>query len=91
MIAGLVAVYQANLHALLHFHPGVFGGSLTLVRTAGFAARTPDLPTAGWEALARGLIAVVDTEGDHNSMLRPPYVAGLAARLDALIDLSDSP
>ena len=34
-LAGLVAVYQANLHALLHYHPGVFGGGLTLVRTAG--------------------------------------------------------
>ena len=90
MIAGLVAVYQANLHALLHYHPGVFGGGLTLVRTAGFAAQTPDLPTAGWEALARGLIAVVDTEGDHNSMLRPPHVAGLAERLGALIDVFDN-
>jgi thioesterase domain-containing protein len=91
MIAGLVAVYQANLHALLHYHPGVFGGGLTLVRTAGFAAQTADLPTAGWEALARGSIAVVDADGEHNSMLRPPHVAGLAARLGALLDVFDNP
>jgi thioesterase domain-containing protein/acyl carrier protein len=91
MIAGLVAVYQANLHALLHYHPGTFGGGLTLVRTAGFAAETSEAPAAGWDTLARGPVVIVDADGDHTSMLRAPHVIGLAARLGELLDAADTP
>jgi amino acid adenylation domain-containing protein len=91
MIAGLVAVYQANLHALLHYHPGTFGGGLTLVRTAGFAAETSGAPAAGWDTLARGPVVIVDADGDHTSMLRAPHVIGLAARLGELLDAADTP
>jgi thioesterase domain-containing protein len=81
MIAGLVAVYQANLHALMNYHPGELRGGLALVRTSGFAAETADAPTAGWEQIVRGPIAVLDAGGDHNTMLRSPHVAGLASLL----------
>jgi len=89
MVAGLVAVYQANLHALLEYRPGELRHDLTLVRTAGFAAATADRPTAGWEHLVRGQITLLDAGGDHNSMLRPPHVADLALRLAA--QLHDRP
>jgi amino acid adenylation domain-containing protein len=91
MIAGLVAVYQANLHALLNYRPGSLRGGLTLVRTSGVAAETTADPSAGWAALAAGGVAVVDAEGDHNSMLRPPFVDRLAARLGDLLDAAESP
>ncbi|MSU51933.1 MAG: non-ribosomal peptide synthetase [Opitutaceae bacterium] len=82
-IAGLVAVYQANLHALVNYRPGELRSGLTLMRTGGFAAETADAPTAGWEKLVAGPIAVVEVSGDHNSMLRPPHVAALAVAISA--------
>lgn len=85
-IAGLVGVYQANLHALLHYRPGELRGGLTLVRTIGFAAETVDQPAAGWEKIVRGPVVVLDAGGDHNSMLRPPHVAGLALQITAQLD-----
>jgi acyl-coenzyme A synthetase/AMP-(fatty) acid ligase len=86
-IAGLVAVYQANLHALVNYRPGKLRSGLTLMRTGGFAAETADAPTAGWEKLVAGSIAVVEVSGDHNSMLRPPHVAALALAISGrLVD-----
>jgi thioesterase domain-containing protein len=76
---------------LLHYHPGTFGGGLTLVRTAGFAAETSEAPAAGWDTLARGPVVIVDADGDHTSMLRAPHVIGLAARLGELLDAADTP
>ena len=88
-IAGLVAVYQANLHALVNYRPGELRSGITLMRTGGFAAEMVDTPTAGWEKIVVGPIAVVAVGGDHNSMLRPPHVAGLAAAIAArLVDAS---
>ena len=89
MIAGLVAVYQANLEALLNYHPRVIAGGLTLMRTSEFAARTSDCATAGWERVARGPINVIEVAGDHNSMLRSPHVGGLAEKILALIDVAE--
>jgi thioesterase domain-containing protein len=91
MIAGLVAVYQANLHALLEYRPGSLARGLTLVRTPGLAAETTADPSAGWAALAAGTVAVVDADGDHNRMLRPPHVAALAARIGDLLDAAEAP
>lgn len=88
-IAGLVSVYQANLEALLNYHPGSITGGLTLVRTSGFVCGTADVVTAGWERIARGPITVVDVGGDHNTMLRSPHVGGLAAQLAELIDVAE--
>ena len=58
------------------------------MRTGGFAVETVEAPTAGWEKLVAGPIAVVEVSGDHNSMLRPPHVATLALAISGrLVDV----
>ncbi|MBV8455514.1 MAG: amino acid adenylation domain-containing protein, partial [Acetobacteraceae bacterium] len=85
MVAGLVAVYQASLYALLRYRPGPLACGLTLFRTAEFAAATTDDESAGWSTLVRGPVSVYSAEGDHNTLLRPPQVASLAAAVAARI------
>jgi thioesterase domain-containing protein len=36
-------------------------------------------------------VAVVDADGAHNRMLRPPHVAALAARIGDLLDAAEAP
>jgi thioesterase domain-containing protein len=79
MVAGLVSVYQASLYAMLRYHPGPLMHGLTLFRTNTFAAEISDDESAGWAALVRGRVSVFSAEGDHNTMLRAPHVASLAA------------
>jgi amino acid adenylation domain-containing protein len=86
MVAGLVSVYQASLYALLRYHPGPLMHGLTLFRTATFAAETSDDESAGWAALVRGRVSIFSAEGDHNTMLRAPHVAPLAAALVAELE-----
>jgi thioesterase domain-containing protein len=40
----------------------------------------------GWAALATGGVEVVTCPGSHRTLLRPPYIAGVARRLGALLD-----
>jgi len=68
---------------LLRYQPGPLAGGLVLVRTADLAAATADDPTAGWATLVKGSIEIVETGGDHNTMLRTPHVTALAALLAA--------
>jgi thioesterase domain-containing protein len=85
MVAGLVSVYQASIYALLCYHPCPLARGLTLFRTAEFAAETADDESAGWSALVRGPVSVCTAEGDHNTMLRAPHAASLAAAVAARI------
>ncbi|MDB5701916.1 MAG: amino acid adenylation protein [Sphingomonadales bacterium] len=56
-----------------------FDGDAALIR----AANAPQSPNdGGWRRKTRGLLEVVRTSGDHETMIRPPHVAGLASVLD---------
>jgi thioesterase domain-containing protein len=54
----------------------------------GLAAPDVD-PFHGWHALSSQPLAVERVPGDHFSMLRPPHVAALAARLGACLVATD--
>ncbi len=61
----------------------VTGGRLTL-----FRPRTSPASTNGWSALADEPVEVHEMAANHDSMLVPPAVAGLADRLRSWIERS---
>ncbi len=82
---GMLAIFRANLVRLQGYAGGFYPGRVTLFRATGAPAPAPGAPPSGpalgWEALA----AVVEVEpipGDHYSLVRPPAVEAIAARLD---------
>jgi thioesterase domain-containing protein len=79
-VAGLVAVFQANLQALLAYRPGPLRSGLVLLRTAELRS---DDPLVGWGSLAAGEVRVLPIGGDHHNMLRPPHLEGLAGAIAA--------
>ncbi|HXO20584.1 MAG TPA: alpha/beta fold hydrolase, partial [Thermoanaerobaculia bacterium] len=79
----LLGVYRANLRALSAYRPPAYAGRLILFRPAAAPADPGDRRAAnGWEAAE---IVVEEVSGDHYTMLAPPQVEVLAARLGAAI------
>jgi amino acid adenylation domain-containing protein len=77
----LFALFQRNLRAVRAYRPGPYGGHLSLIRAEATAAAESGTE-AGWTALA-GSIEVQVLPGDHYSLLHPPHVTALCARLQA--------
>jgi thioesterase domain-containing protein len=85
----MLSVFRANLRRLQAYAGSPYPGRVTLFRAAGPAsARETLLPSEppaadlGWEAFA----AAVDIEpisADHYSLVQPPAIEALAARLRA--------
>ena len=77
------AVHAAT-SAERNYLPAPYVGSATLFRTSDERS-VPSLldkgPYLGWRRLVRGELCVVPVSGDHDSMLREPHVASLAAAL----------
>jgi len=71
--------FGRRLRALQAHTPLGYGGPVALFTAAG--RRGGAVATAAWLALAGGAVAVEKVPGDHYSLLRPPHVATLAARL----------
>ncbi|HSU16452.1 amino acid adenylation domain-containing protein [Longimicrobium sp.] len=81
-ILTLTRVRLANLCALVSYDPPVYDGHLTYVRTA---ASDRALPVDGaiefWSSRALGGATVHRIAGSHGTLLQPPFVEDLAARL----------
>ena len=63
--------------------PEPYPGKIVVVRAAGEGdafAHHP-VPDLGWAPLSLGGLEVVSVPGSHVSMMRPPYVSTVAARL----------
>ena len=60
------------------YHPAsTFAGPILVVRVAD----SPFEPDLGWSAFARGPITTIEPPGNHDSMVRRPYVTTLGAML----------
>jgi thioesterase domain-containing protein len=76
-------VPRANVRAKAAYRPRPGGGRLTF-----FHPRASPEPTNGWPALAGEPIEVHEMAADHDSMLVPPAVTGLADRLRSWFERS---
>ena len=81
---GMLAVFRANLARLQGYAGGPYPGRLTLLRATDAPPPAPGTPppgpALGWEALAAA-VEVEPIPGDHYSLVRPPAVEAIAARL----------
>ena len=82
-MAGLVAVFQSNLQALLGYRPGPVRrrGLILPLRSAELRLRRSVRPAEG--ASRPGKFASFPIGGDHLTMLRPPHLEGLAGAIVA--------
>jgi thioesterase domain-containing protein/acyl carrier protein len=84
----LLAVFRRNYRALLRYEAPFYAGGLTLLRVDRAGAEAD--PTLGWSSVSGSGVEVIRVPGDHYSMVRPPFVAGLAAHLRRLLVSTDS-
>lgn len=71
---------QIEGHAWRGYKPEPYPGRITLFRSE--ESGNENGIVNGWGLLARDGVEVVDVPGDHLSMMHPPHVRILAARLD---------
>jgi thioesterase domain-containing protein len=89
-ILALTAVRRANLRALIGYVPGRYDGELTYFRTAASERALPrDGAVEFWGARA-GAMTLHRVGGSHGSILEQPYVADVAAKLQAVISRGDA-
>jgi thioesterase domain-containing protein/acyl carrier protein len=87
----LMRVYQAHEHAFQHYAPQPCAFKLTLLRASEML---PDdflygdfrsHPTLGWSGYCAKPVTVINSPGDHFTMMRPPHVELLAERVRACV------
>lgn len=83
-----------HVRAQNRYQPEVYPGTITLFNAEyNIAFNLPYLwkkwqvdRALGWEGLALGGVNVVELKGDHNSVIRKPYVQELARQLSTLLE-----
>lgn len=76
---------EASILALERYQPGRYAGDITLFRPENLSIGTIPEPTLGWRYLVDGNVEVIESPGDHVTIIREPYVGILAERLDGLL------
>jgi thioesterase domain-containing protein/acyl carrier protein len=96
----LQTVLRTNLRALGQYVPQVYPGAVTLFKTAqqlilppsDESARAEHLtdrlqdPTMGWGELAAGGVRIIESPGEHATMMSNPHVEILALRIKDYLD-----
>jgi len=82
----LLARFESHVNAHRAYVPEPFAGRVTLFRAEEEIVRSGAASDSlDWERWAGG-VDVVRVPGDHNTMVRPPHVEGLAHRLREAIE-----
>ncbi|UEM07014.1 amino acid adenylation domain-containing protein (plasmid) [Skermanella rosea] len=85
-VAGMLAVYGANLDALRDFRPRPIDLPVDVWVTDALAIRPGLAADLGWSEIAAGSVAVHRTGGDHHSVMREPLVGELAAAIGRVLE-----
>jgi amino acid adenylation domain-containing protein len=72
--------------AVDRYSPKAYPGRITLFRASVQPKHIISDPYLGWKELAIGGIEVEEITGNHNSILRPPHLLNLTARLEDHLD-----
>jgi amino acid adenylation domain-containing protein len=80
-VRGLLAVYKANMQAVLRHRLTPVASDLTVFASDSLAARFGGDRTLGWRRLTTGRVSAHAVAGDHTTMLREPQVAEIARHL----------
>ncbi|MBN2000892.1 amino acid adenylation domain-containing protein [candidate division KSB1 bacterium] len=76
----LKQVRQANRLAISRYQPDFYSGQIVLFRAKTQKAGLFDKNTYGWSRVAEN-VRVVEVEGDHDTVYKPPYVEDLGKKL----------
>ena len=74
-------IADAHLIATGLYHPPGYAGRITLFRAPALPLLRPQDHDMGWGRLAAGGVEIKIVRGDHNNLLKKPYVEDLAAML----------
>jgi thioesterase domain-containing protein len=89
-VAGMLAVFRANLQALRGFQPSRIPVPVHVWVTETLGAK-PGLPgDLGWSGLADRPVTIHGIGGDHLSVVKEPLVADLAADINRLLACQQS-
>ncbi len=83
-------VWEAHIHALVHFHPRPFSGPVHLFRSSGHPLWCSFDPDYGWSDYAHGGVKITVVPGAHEKILDEPCVAGLAVELKKVLEFAPS-
>ena len=76
-----LAFIQQHYEAILAYRPGPYAGRVTLFRARSQGLAQLAVADKGWSGLAQGGVDVREFDGSHHTLLREPYVTGLARQL----------
>ena len=79
----LLRIYLANMQAWRYYAPQRYPSRLALFQSSSASRASEQDHVHAWATLAAGDIGVCRLPGDHMSIMRPPYVQGLAQALSA--------
>lgn len=79
----MARLFSVHMRATFSYRPRPYGGKLLLLA----AADSPLRGDGGWGKLAAGGVTLATVPGDHLSVLRPPNVTMLAAKIDEFLAL----
>lgn len=88
-LAHSIAAHQAAIDlAIAAYEPQPYPGEITVFRATNPDRDTPEglASGLGWADCAPGRVRLIDTSGDHLSILKEPFVADFATHLGALLD-----
>jgi thioesterase domain-containing protein len=74
------------LHAGWDYRPRPYPGRITLFRATGNGPSPGPDPFSGWNQVAAGGVEIYEVAGDHNTMMREPYVESLSVQLSACLE-----
>jgi len=81
----ILHVREANEHAMGNYHPGIYDGTLTLVRAENPNDGFEFDSQLGWGGLATGGIEIYDVKGQHDTIFKEPHVHELAVVINNCI------
>jgi thioesterase domain-containing protein len=84
-----LAFMQQHYEAILAYQPRPYAGRVTLFRARSQALSQLAAPDKGWSALALGGVDIREFAGSHHTLLREPFVTGLAKQLQAELSKLD--
>jgi thioesterase domain-containing protein len=77
---------RQDFDAIQAYRVGQYDGAIHVFRARTHALGKYPTPDLGWSRVASGPLTVEMVPGSHDSMLRPPFVRTLGARLDAVLE-----
>ncbi|NBD13843.1 MULTISPECIES: thioesterase domain-containing protein [Corallococcus] len=86
----LLNAYAMNSAAVFRYKPRPYTGRVTLFRTRADSALHGRDPSWGWGRLAQGGVDVHAIDGNHMTLLKPPHVQSLAAKVKACLEALDA-